>query len=203
MKLNYAHYSFHVTNLGPETRSVLWVQKCCFRCPGCVAPSYRSEGGQWIDTKELAKIFQKNGVDAEGITISGGEPFLQPEAVLEFVRYLKSVQDQGVIIYTGFMKEELEEKMKERPAIRELLLETDLLIDGRYIEELDMQESIRGSSNQRLFFLTSRYEEKNWDKERKMRIRFEDNRMVMIGIPGKKDRQKWENLKKYAVSLVE
>jgi len=201
MKLNYAHYSFGVTNLGPEKRSVLWVQKCCFQCPGCVAPGYREEGGLWIDTEELADIFLKNSAEAEGITISGGEPFLQPEAVVEFIRILKKEKDFGIIIYTGFIKEELEEKMQHRPAVGDLLKETDLLIDGRYVEALDSQEVMRGSSNQRLWFFTSRYEGKDWGKERKMKIRFENNKMVMIGIPGKEDREKWENLKNYVLSI--
>ena len=166
-----------------------------------MAPGYREEGGLWIDTEELADIFLKNSAEAEGITISGGEPFLQPEAVVEFIRILKKEKDFGIIIYTGFTKEELEEKMQHRPAVGDLLKETDLLIDGRYVEALDSQEVMRGSSNQRLWFFTSRYEGKDWGKERKMKIRFENNKMVMIGIPGKEDREKWENLKNYALSI--
>jgi len=201
MKLNYAHYSFGVTNLGPEKRSVLWVQKCCFQCPGCVAPGYREEGGLWIETEELAEIFLENSKEAEGITISGGEPFLQPETLLKFVRKLKEKKNLGVIIYTGFTKEELEVRMESKPAIKELLQETDLLIDGRYESKKDAGEAMRGSSNQRFLFLTPRYENQISAAERKMQIRFENNKMVMIGIPSKEDLKKWENVKHYVQKI--
>ena len=57
MKIRYAHYSFNVDNLGPGFRHVLWVQGCCFRCEGCIAPNYQKSGGIEIEVQELAAKF--------------------------------------------------------------------------------------------------------------------------------------------------
>ena len=62
---------------------------------------------------------------------------------------------RGVIVYTGFTYEEL----LQMPQAQELLEQTDLLIDGPYIRELDDGLSLRGSSNQRVIPLTERYRE--------------------------------------------
>ena len=56
-----------------------------------------------------------------------------------------------MIIYTGYTYEELQALAADRPAIRELLALTDLLIDGRFKqEERDLSLLFRGSRNQRV-----------------------------------------------------
>lgn len=141
-----------VTTLGPGIRYGIWVSGCHRNCPGCIAPdSHDMTKGECIDTGALAwKIIPS---DAEGITISGGEPFLQAEALAELLRIVRGKRDMGVIVYTGFLLEELE----HIPHAKELLSQTDLLIDGPYIQELDDGKSLRGSSNQRVIPLTDRY----------------------------------------------
>lgn len=141
-----------VTSLGPGKRYVLWVAGCNRNCPGCIAPdSHDMTNGTAVDVGALAwEILMSN---AEGLTISGGEPFLQAEALSELVRLIRRKQDMGVIVYTGFLHEELEAV----PGAAALLAQTDLLIDGPYIRELDDGHSLRGSSNQRVIPLTARY----------------------------------------------
>lgn len=141
-----------VTTLGPGCRYGIWVAGCHRNCPGCIAPdSHDMTKGDPIDTGALAwKIILS---DAEGITISGGEPFLQAEALSELVRTIRSKRDMGVIVYTGFLLEELQ----TLPHAHSLLAQTDLLIDGPYIRELDDGKSLRGSCNQRVIPLTDRY----------------------------------------------
>ena len=201
MNIRYAHYSFYVENLGPGSRRVLWVQGCCFDCPGCIAEGYHKKEGFVTDVQTLAREFlEAEDPQTEGITLSGGEPFLQPEALTEFVRILKAHRDWGVICYTGFTMEELREREKEIPAVGSLLKECDLLIDGRYVQEKDEGEALKGSSNQKIWCLSERYKDQikevYGNKNRKMSVRFENNRMVMIGVPDAKDRKRWENLKK-------
>lgn len=91
----------------------------------------------------------------DGLTISGGEPFLQAEMLSELLRLLKKGMncDVGVIVYTGYTLEELQ----RMPFAQGLLEQTDLLIDGPYVQELDDGLSLRGSSNQRVIPLTDRY----------------------------------------------
>jgi anaerobic ribonucleoside-triphosphate reductase activating protein len=93
----------------------------------------------------------------EGITVSGGEPFLQAAALCELIETTKSARDTGVIIYTGHAYQELCES--EDPDAKRLLGLCDLLIDGRYKEEYNDGKSLRGSSNQQVIPLTERYRE--------------------------------------------
>ena len=78
-----------VNVLGPGVRYVLWVQGCHRRCPGCVAKnSYNMEEGTRISAGALAMEIALS--KAEGLTISGGEPFLQAEALPIGSRILES-----------------------------------------------------------------------------------------------------------------
>ena len=141
-----------VTTLGPGTRYVVWVSGCHRNCPGCIAPdSHDMTKGYPVEAGALAWDILLSGVD--GLTISGGEPFLQALALAEMVRTVRQRKDLGVIVYTGFTYEEL----LRMPQAQSLLEQTDLLIDGPYIQELDDGLSLRGSSNQRTILLTKRY----------------------------------------------
>lgn len=143
-----------VTTLGPGTRYAVWVAGCNRNCPGCIAPdSHDMTRGTPVEAEALAWEIMLSG--AEGLTISGGEPFLQAPALAQMVRTVRRRRDMGVIVYTGFTYEQL----CRMPEARELLEQTDLLIDGPYIQELDDGLSLRGSSNQRVIPLTGRYRE--------------------------------------------
>ena len=144
MQLNIYMKQSVTEALGPGKRYALWVQGCKRNCRGCLSPgSHDFEKGEWIDTLVLAKeIIQTEMI--EGLTISGGEPFLQAKALCELVRYIKSKKDYGIIIYTGNLYEEL--LGSKDIYIKKLLSFTDILIDGEYIEELNDGKSLRGSS---------------------------------------------------------
>ena len=141
-----------MTTLGPGERFCLWVQGCRQRCPGCISPESREEGaGHPIPTNALAVEIVLSGMD--GLTISGGEPFLQAPALTELLDQIRAKKDMGVIVYTGYTLEYLQ----TLPEARELLGRVDLLIDGPYVQALDDGKSLRGSSNQRVICLTERY----------------------------------------------
>ena len=141
-----------ITSLGPGRRYGLWVQGCLQSCPGCTTPKSRLlDGGELIDTSALAWEIVLSKV--EGITISGGEPFLQAQVLADLLRKVRDLEDLGVIVYTGFLYEDI----LKQEEYREFLDRIDLLIDGPYIESLDDGGSDRGSSNQRAILLTDRY----------------------------------------------
>lgn len=142
-----------VTTLGPGSRYCIWVAGCNRRCPGCIAPeSHDMTKGDPIEVNALAWEIIASG--AEGITISGGEPFLQAPALAELLRIIRRKKEIGVIVYTGFLLSQLQEDANATA----LLEQTDLLIDGPYIRELDDGKSLRGSSNQQVYPLTDRYQ---------------------------------------------
>lgn len=153
MELRLIHREPGVTTLGPGRRYVFWTAGCNRRCPGCTTPESHEAAGYAISPAALALEIALSKPD--GITISGGEPFLQSEAVAETLRCLREVQhcDTGVIVYTGYRMEEL----AKVAGANALLARTDLLIDGPYIRELDDGGALRGSSNQRVIPLTDRY----------------------------------------------
>ena len=152
MTINVYMKESSVKTLGPGVRYCLWVQGCPRRCKDCTAPDAQALGaGVDIDTQALAWEIILS--DAEGLTISGGEPFLQAAALTEMIETIRRKKDMGVIVYSGFTYEEL----LKNEEYKKLLENIDLLIDGPYVRELDDGKSLRGSSNQKVIPLTERY----------------------------------------------
>lgn len=178
--------------LGPDSRFAIWVQGCRKRCKGCIAQSLQSfDGGQAISVAELAEEILKSGTD--GLTISGGEPFLQADAIAILLEKVKSARHElGVIIYSGMKYEEL----LEDSSAQKVLDYTDLLIDGEYIQELDDNRAMRGSSNQRMIFLSSRYTAEDMPEKRKNKLIFYDDKFRMIGIPTEETKRAMSLLRK-------
>jgi anaerobic ribonucleoside-triphosphate reductase activating protein len=135
---------------GPGIRFVVFTQGCPHHCPGCHNPeTWDPEAGEPVEVRELLDRI-KEGKLLKGVTVSGGEPFLQAEALVELAR---GVRDLGLdlVVYTGFAFEELRELARSRPAYRDLLILTSILVDGPYLEaERDLALAFRGSRNQRL-----------------------------------------------------
>ena len=167
--------------LGPYKRYALWVQGCNKRCPGCISPDAQPlDGGYAVDTNVLASEILSRS-DLEGITISGGEPFLQQEALCELIDSVRLKKDLGVIIYTGMLYSEIENSP--------LTQRCDLIIDGEYIKELNDDKSLRGSSNQNVICISDRYldvlDEHYGRPGRKVEFIQQANTFNMIGIPSK------------------
>ncbi len=145
-----------VTVLGAYKRAVIWVQGCKFACAGCIVPeSWDETGGEVLTITELADWVLAQP-DIEGITVSGGEPMLQAEALANLIDRVRQFKDLGVICYTGYSGSQLQQQGTK--AQTSLLDRIDLLIDGTYIESLHDDLLWRGSSNQRLLMLTPRYD---------------------------------------------
>lgn len=146
-----------VTVLGPYKRAVIWVQGCEFACRGCLVPeSWDEAGTEGIAIAELADWVLAQA-DIEGITLSGGEPMLQAAALVSLIDTVRQSRDIGVVCYTGYRCEQLQQQGTADQL--SLLDRIDLLVDGVYIESLHGDLLWRGSSNQRLLMLTTRYRE--------------------------------------------
>lgn len=134
---------------GPGIRFVVFAQGCPHQCPGCHNPqTWPFDGGFKVEPKKIMEEITKNPL-LKGLTLSGGEPFCQCAAMAELTRRAHA-SGLNVITYTGFTYEELLEKSRSEPEILELLRQTDILIDGPFVQELKSYDlSFRGSSNQR------------------------------------------------------
>ena len=128
-----------------------------------------------------------------GITISGGEPFLQAKPLVELIKRLKERTQLDIICFTGFEYSYL--KNKKDKSIEYILANIDILIDGKYIEEKNENNYLRGSSNQNMIFLSERYREYENDmknlKNRNIEIMWINDREIFIaGIPYKEREDK-------------
>lgn len=133
---------------GKGIRYTVFTQGCPHNCPGCHNPhSHDFAGGYWVDTEELLAEFRQNPL-LRGITFSGGEPFQQPEPLAELARQVHAL-GRDVTTYTGWTYAQL--LALESPAVNALLAETDVLVDGPFIEaQKNLELLFRGSENQRL-----------------------------------------------------
>lgn len=133
---------------GPGFRYAVFAQGCHVHCPGCHNPeTHDPEGGRDMDTDDMIAQFSDN-VLLDGITLSGGDPFLQPEACLALAKAAHAT-GLNVWAYSGQTYEAL--AAVKRPFLPELLEEIDVLVDGPFVQAkrtLDMR--FRGSSNQRI-----------------------------------------------------
>ena len=198
--MKISHYVERTSVLGPYLRSALWVHGCCFSCEGCIANEMNAGPYKEYSPEEISRFFL-GVIDTEGITISGGEPFLQPEELSVMLDIIKKKRDYGVIIYTGFLIEKL--KKDSNSAIHKLLQHADILIDGQYIKELDDGKPFRGSSNQRIHVLSERYKPvfKEYyfgaDK-RNIEIKVVKDSVYMVGVPSQNGLDVWKQFKKKA-----
>jgi anaerobic ribonucleoside-triphosphate reductase activating protein len=171
---------------GPGVRFALWFQGCPLRCPGCCNPEMLpfSGGTPTSVAAVLAQIDQARTHGVEGITLLGGEPLAHASGASILAR---EVQARGlsVMIFSGFIFEEVQQQAD--PAVRELLMHTDILVDGPY--ERDKPDHLRrwiGSTNQRIHFLTPRYQyDERWNKSNTLEIRLKDGELTVNGFPGR------------------
>ena len=198
--LRIAFYREKTNCLGPYTRFALWVQGCNRNCKGCVALSHKSvEGGYEISEEVLSEIILKQE-ECEGITISGGEPMLQAEALTKLILLIRRKRkDYGVIVYTGYSYQKLKELSQNDERIELFLNVIDILIDGEYIEELNDDNGYVGSNNQKIIKLSNRYNDVCQDyyskNGRKSEFVFEDNKTYLVGIPSKSTLKIWKKIK--------
>lgn len=136
---------------GPGVRFVVFAQGCIHGCPGCHNPeTWDPAGGEEWSVRELFKVIRRSPAKVKGLTLSGGEPFLQARQMADLAS-LAHQRGLDVVTYTGYVYEDLMEMADTDTDIASLLEETDILVDGPYVEALkDISLRFRGSANQRV-----------------------------------------------------
>ena len=97
---------YPVTTLGYGKRLGVWVRGCGKACPGCISPELKEPLGSPVDVEEVIRRIPE-GFEADGLTISGGEPFDQPRGVLQLIRWFSREISEDILIFTGYTIEEL------------------------------------------------------------------------------------------------
>ena len=143
---------------GEGLRLVVFAQGCLHACPGCHNPSsHPLADGYLVDEEEIIDLLLSNPL-LSGITLSGGEPFLQVEAFTSLCEAIAKVKEEldpefTIMAYTGYTLEEL---LADGNAEKHLpLLEhIDILVDGRFVlKQKSLELKFRGSKNQRIIDL--------------------------------------------------
>lgn len=136
---------------GKGIRTVIFTQGCEHECRGCHnTHTWNRDAGEDIAIDKIIKIIKHNRGIVSGVTISGGEPFLQPKELLSLVTEInKQLPELNVAVYTGYTKKYLEESSDINNEILNII---DVLIDGKF-DANDTCSSLRytGSANQKIY----------------------------------------------------
>lgn len=178
-----------VLTLGPGRRIGIWFQGCSIGCTGCIAPENRPFDSSFETPMEFVEQYIRDLLDREeevcGVTISGGEPFDQPEALQSLVEMLHELDLDDILVYSGYMKERL---LLDHPTTVRAIA---ALVDGPFVQG-DVTEAVwKGSENQTLTVFNSKYAEtySSWSMGTKGRLQMARNErgVHLIGIPRQQD----------------
>ena len=157
--MNVARILFPVQVLGPGNRIGIWLCGCNRACKGCSNPELWIQRDEFeIDVANVASLIRKVAEShiVDGFTISGGEPFQQADELLSLLSYLTPISTD-ILIYTGYRLEELRELNSE--SVNGILDSAAVVVDGAYIEDLNDNSVLRGSSNQQIHILNPEHED--------------------------------------------
>jgi anaerobic ribonucleoside-triphosphate reductase activating protein len=120
-----------------------------------------------------------------GITFSGGEPMAQAAGLAEVIAIARRERDLTLICFSGYRLAELRDR-PPGPGVAELLAQTDVLIDGRYVAARNDDHGLRGSSNQQVHMLTGRLAHAAQELAhgpRRTEIRVRERSALLVGVP--------------------
>lgn len=171
---------------GPGKRFAVWCQGCAFHCAGCCNPHMQEfRKNHIVSTADLITLIEKSAekYDLEGVTLLGGEPFLQAEGFAEIAEWCQK-NSLSVLAFTGFLFKDL--VAMNDINVNRLLNNCDLLVDGPFMQDQpDSERDWVGSKNQIVHFLSARYRtgieyEKN---EHSLEILVSENKVMSNGWP--------------------
>lgn len=139
---------FPITALGPGRRIGIWFQGCSIRCPGCMSLDTWGEAASRIPVAVLLAQIGPWLPQADGVTVSGGEPFDQPFALEALVRGLRASFAKSILVYSGHTFESLQQRFPHTLAL------IDVLISEPFDASDGAGALLRGSANQRVHLLS-------------------------------------------------
>lgn len=186
IQVNQFIFSVQQHVLGSQSnRAVLWMQGCSIGCGGCTSPhTWSSSGGYTIEVDEIISELKKR--QATGLTITGGEPSEQPEALLHLCQLIRAEFGRGfeLVLYSGLYMD----------AAQALLPEVFGLIDvgvfGPYEKALPATP-LAGSNNQQIYvnpyshFVQDYQDWEQWPMHRLQVYPLNDTEYLIVGIPNR------------------
>jgi len=165
---------------GPGDRFVIWLQGCTLACKGCWNTAmWPHKENELIERQKLFnQIMDTPGI--VGVTFLGGEPLQQAENLLWLMKKL-SEEGLDIMLYTGYELAEIE-SCSNKQGIFDFV---DILISGRYRHSLRNTNLLwRGSENQKVNFLTAKYNETTVSEYNQVEIHIgEFGELSILGYP--------------------
>jgi len=196
MDIRISRLHFPVTTLGPGRRIGIWFQGCSLHCSGCIsADTWTTNQGKTTVQDVLAHLAPWLPC-AEGITISGGEPFEQPGALVSLLHALRAQTPIDILAYSGHPAELIAPTLVQSSGL------IDALISDPFEINTPHSRPLRGSDNQRLHLLTAlgqerfqQYERPLVDTDKSLDVMFDqDGSVWLAGIPKRGDFQRLQTL---------
>jgi anaerobic ribonucleoside-triphosphate reductase activating protein len=174
LNMNYATIKYNDISNGPGIRTSLFVSGCTHHCKGCFNSiawdfDYGEPFDKRVEDEIIASLKQSH---IKGITLLGGEPF-EPQnqgPLVELTdRIRKELPNKDIWCFSGYTIEEMiSGKLSEVDTTMKLLKNIDVLVDGKFVEELkSLMLKFKGSSNQRTIMVKETLERNEivlWDK---------------------------------------
>jgi anaerobic ribonucleoside-triphosphate reductase activating protein len=200
ISINKAH--FPVSVLGPGKRLGIWLQGCSIGCKGCVSQdTWERDPGRDMTVAQLLDWCRETATGGfDGVTLSGGEPFDQPQALAALLEGLmrwrtRSKLDFDILCDSGYPHATLQKNHAK------ILAKLDALIPEPYIDAKPLTHIWRGSSNQPLIPLSARGHRKYAPylntladtAAKRVQTMLDGARVWYVGIPGRGDMAALEN----------
>lgn len=182
-----ARVLFPVKVLGPGNRVGIWVAGCSHECKGCSNPELWKRDKKYLITKnKFCEIILSisNRFKVDGFTLTGGDPFFNASDLNDILEVITTVSED-VLVYTGYSYSGLLSKTEYKQCLDRIAV----LIDSPYVESLNNNSFLRGSSNQKIIILKEEYKDKyeRYLKEGKNEIQnfMTSNGFISVGIHSK------------------
>ena len=175
-----------VTTLGPGRRLGIWFQGCSIGCAGCISrDTWATSEGTGTSVQDLANhgLDRIEKLSLSGVTISGGEPFEQPEALLELLRSFRTADFTNlidVLCYSGLPLKRIKSHFSEHLKL------IDALIPEPFVDKRSETAHWRGSANQPIILLSDLARER-FNRAPQgtggMQVVVDEQRVWLIGVP--------------------
>ncbi|MBW7983327.1 4Fe-4S single cluster domain-containing protein [Enterobacillus tribolii] len=183
---------FPVTTLGPGRRIGIWTQGCSLRCPGCLSPETWRFRREKTPVADVIAHLRPWLAQADGITVSGGEPFDQPQALAALLTAIRAEFHGDILVFSGYPFPVLNDELARMTGL------IDALMSEPFEQDAPQTLRLRGSDNQRLHLLTplgetcfARYNAPLPADEKVLDLAIDDAGVVsLIGIPRRDDMQR-------------
>ncbi len=180
---------FPITTLGPGRRIGLWLQGCSIGCAGCISPDTWDPTLGGTTVAEVAARLSAWAPLADGLTVSGGEPFDQGDALAELLAGWRRMSSGDVLAFSGYAFERLSGWLEAHPGL------IDALVAGPFERHAAQTLALRGSDNQTLHLLTAAgrdrfagFERPSTAADRRLDLMFDaDGGAWFAGIPARGD----------------